>query len=132
MDTLYLALILIVLLLAGCVVVWMLIKHPDTLKKYWKYIAGGVGALVGVLGVAWLAGLLGRGRSSGRDSEIERKEKELREELGVSRQEMEEDLEQAREKEQVVKNELEEIDQIDDEAERLQRLADLWNKRRGR
>lgn len=132
MDSLFLALIIVVLILTGCVVVWMLIKHPDTLKKYWKYIAGGVGAVVGVLGLAWVTGLLGRRRSTGGDPEIDRKEKEMREELGDTRKEMEKDLVEAREKEQTVKEELEEIDQIDDEAERLQRLADLWNKRRGR
>lgn len=132
MDTYYLALLLVTLVATGGLVVYLLIKHPTKLKKYWKYIAGGVGVLVGVLGMAWLAGLLGRDRPAGRDPEIERKEKELRKKLGVSRQEMEKELEQAREKEQVVKDELEEIDLIDDDAERLQRLADLWNKRRGR
>lgn len=132
MDKLYLILITAAIVAGLGLVIFLLIRNPEALKKYWKYIAGAVGALVGILGIAWLAGLLGRSTSPGRDPEIERKEKELRDKLGVGRAEMEKELEEIREEEQDVKEELEEIEQIDDEAERLQRLADLWNKRRGR
>lgn len=133
MDALYLALIILVLVAAAGLVIWLLIKHPDKLKKYWQYGLGALGAVLGLLGFAWLAGNLGRrGGTPVSNDEIEKKEKKLREELGVSRQEMEEELHSAREEEQEVQEELDEIAKIDDEAERLQRLADLWNKRRGR
>lgn len=133
MDKLYLFLIFGVLALAAGLVIYLLIKKPELLKKYWKYGLGVLGGIVGVLGLGWLVGNIGRrGGSPDLPDHVKEKEKELRDKLGVSRQEMEEELEQARESEQEVKDELDKIEKIDDDAERLQRLADLWNKRRGR
>jgi hypothetical protein len=132
MNTLYMILISAVIVAGGGLVIFLLIRKPETLAKYWKYIAGAVGFLVGILGIAWLAGTLTKKGGPAGDPEIEKKEKKLREELGVSRKEMEDELKKAREEEEDVSEQLDEIDKIDDEAERLQRLADLWNKRRGR
>lgn len=132
MDALYLTFIIIAVVAGLGLSLFLFVRSPDSLRKYWRYIAGAVGSVVGVLGIAWLADSLLETKTGEGDPELLKKEKELREKLGVSRSEMEEELLQAREEEQEVRVELEEIDQIENEPERLQRLADLWNIRRGR
>lgn len=134
MDTLYLVLIILVVVGGLAFGTWLYFKRPKTLKKYWGWLAGVIGSLVGALAFLWIRDLLRRDRLSqpNADPVIAEKEQKLREDLGVSRQEMEEELQKVRVEEEEVHHRLEEIDEIDDELERLQALADLWNKRRGR
>ena len=134
MDTLFLILIILIVVGGLAFGVWLYFKKPETFKKYWGWLAGAMSGLLGIVTFLWIPDLLGRSRRNqpNVDPVIAEKEEKLREELGVSRQEMEEELEEARKEEQDVHERLDEISVIDDEAERLQALADLWNARRGR
>jgi sugar phosphate permease len=126
MDTVYL--VIIGTLLVGGIVLLAMFKR-DWLIKGWKYIAGAAVSLVA------LFFLFGRRKSQPDpvvQEEIKQKREELQKSLDEVRQEGQAEVEQAKQKEQEIITELHEIEEISDEAEKLQRLEELFNKTRRR
>ncbi len=124
MEQLYL------IVIASLVVVGLLLLFvfkPDLAKKCWAYILGGA-ALIG--GIVFFLGQ--RKRPATPDPVMAEKEKKLQEDLRKVHEEAEAAIQAAREKEQEVHIEIEEIKQIEDDEERLQRLAALFNRTRRR
>lgn len=119
-------LILIAALTVGGLLLLFVLK-PDLAKKYWAYIAGAVAAIGGAVFL-----FSQRKGPAQPDPVMEEKEQKLQEDLKKVHEEAEAEIQQARAKEQEVHNEVEEIKQIDNEEERLRRLADLFNRTRRR
>jgi membrane protein implicated in regulation of membrane protease activity len=126
MDTVYL--VVIGALLVGVLVLLAMFKR-DWLVKGWKYIAGAAVALVALFFA------FGRRRSEpdpGIQEEIKQKREELQKNLEEVRQEGQVEVDQAKAKEQEIVEELHEIEEIQDEEEKLNRLEELFNKTRRR
>ena len=122
MEQIYL-IVISVLIVAGLLLLFVL--KPDLLKKYWGYIALSVAAVGGV--IFFLTQRKGQIRT---DPEMEKKEKRLQEDLKRVHEEAEAQVQEARVQEIEVHQEVEEIKKIDDDEERLRRLADLFNRTR--
>lgn len=103
----------------------LFILKPNIAKKYWGYVVAAAAAIGGIVFV-----LAQRKSPAAPDPVMAEKEKKLQEDLKKVHEEAEAAIQEAREKEQEVHNEVEEIKQIDDEKERLRRLASLFNRTR--
>tara|TARA_Y100000310_G_C20681573_1_gene816262 strand:+ start:464 stop:859 length:396 start_codon:yes stop_codon:yes gene_type:complete len=131
MKSFYSFLFIFVLLAAAVGFLFLLIKRRDLVIKYWKWGLGILGSFLALIGLGFLTSKEKESEVS-RDPHLLKKERELEESLGMSRKDLEEKIEVLKEEEEQVHSEIEEISKIEDEQERLQRLADLWNARRGR
>tara|TARA_R100001132_G_C3271149_1_gene93266 strand:+ start:2117 stop:2512 length:396 start_codon:yes stop_codon:yes gene_type:complete len=131
MKYFYSFLFIFVLLAAAVGFLFLLIKRRDLVIKYWKWGLGILGSFLALIGLGFLTSKEKESEVS-RDPHLLKKERELEESLGMSRKDLEEKIEVLKEEEEQVHSEIEEISKIEDEQERLQRLADLWNARRGR
>jgi len=120
-------LILIGILAAGALLLLAWLK-PDLAKKYWGYILAAAGAIGGVVFL-----IAQRKRPAPEpDPEIAAKEVQLREDLTKVHAEAEATIAVARTEEHAVQQEVEEIKAIPEEAERLRRLSELFNRTRRR
>lgn len=125
METFYLILIGVLAVGVLLLLVWL---KPDLAKKYWAYIAAGVTAVGGLVFL-----LAQRKRPApGPDPEMQHKEDQLKEDLAKVHEEAEQKIEAARLDEVEVQREVAEIQKIPEEQERLNRLADLFNRTRRR
>ena len=123
MDTVYL--IVISLLAAGSLVLLVWLK-PDLAKKYWGYLIAGVAALAGLIVLVSQR----KQKPTTPDAVTQKKEEQLRVDLGKVHAEAEAEIAVARTAEVAVQQEVEEITDIQSEEERLKRLSDLFNRTR--
>lgn len=123
METIYILLLSVLVAVLLFLFIWL---KPDLAKKYWAYILGGLSAVVA------LVILLAQKKQPplSPDPEMKEKEDQLEEDLSEVHKRAEAEIAGAKESEEIVLTEVEDITKVADEEERLKRLSDLFNRTR--